>query len=511
MSAVVDEPIAATLVGDVLREAAARYPDRDAYVHREKRSTYAWLDRAADGFAATLLERGVRKGDVVCLLLQSSTKFAACYAGMLRVGAIASAINPRLGVAERTSIFARTTPALTVLGDGLAVPEAADAGAVLPVSELKEAFAADPPARFPRLDPSDPTCIVWTSGTSGAPKGAVYDHAAQQAIARNIVGLAAMGDRRLWVTPMPHVGYMTRFYHEIAHASTLVLVLEPWSPEEALEAIERERVTVATGVPTQWSLLVQHPKTRTTDMSSLRLVSMGGGPVPPDLVRRVRDLFGCGVMNRYTSTEAGLTTATVPGDPDEVVALTVGRPGPDVEVRTVDPASGAPVAAGAVGEVVCRSACRMREYWRDPELTARVIDADGWLHTGDLGTFGDDGNVRLVGRLKEMYIRGGYNVYPSEVEDALTDHPAIARAAVVGIPDPTFGEIGVAYVVPATASDALLTADDVRAWCRARLADYKAPDRVIVVEEFPLTSMLKVDKRALVERAIEERTSEASR
>ena len=234
----------------LIDDLAGSFGSSPALLREGECLTYEGLAERVHRYARWALHQHSTAGDVVCLLLQSSTKFAACYAGMLRVGAIASAINPRLGVAERTSIFARTTPALTVLGDGLAVPEVADAGAVLPVSELKEAFAVDPPARFPRLDPSDPTCIVWTSGTTGAPKGAVYDHAAQQAIARNIVGLAAMGDRRLWVTPMPHVGYMTRFYHEIAHASTLVLVLEPWSPEEALEAIERERVTVATGVPT---------------------------------------------------------------------------------------------------------------------------------------------------------------------------------------------------------------------------------------------------------------------
>ena len=150
----------------------------------------------------------------------------------------------------------------------------------------------------------------------------------------------------------------------------------------------------------------------------------------------------------------------------------------------------------------------MRGYWRDPELTATVIDADGWLHTGDLGMFGDDGNLRIVGRLKEMYIRGGYNVYPAEVEAVLSEHPAIARVAVVGAPDPDLGEIGVAFVVAEPGSDQRsLDRDELRAWCRARIADYKAPDRVVVLDELPVTAMLKIDKRVLAERVRTEETT----
>jgi acyl-CoA synthetase (AMP-forming)/AMP-acid ligase II len=197
-----------------------------------------------------------------------------------------------------------------------------------------------------------------------------------------------------------------------------------------------------------------------------------------------------------------VTTSTLATDPDEVIATTVGRPTPEVELRVVDGA-GRPVPAGAVGEVWSRSPAMMRGYWRDPALTATVVDADGWLHTGDLGFVGEDGNLRLVGRLKEMYIRGGYNVYPAEVEAVLTDHPGVARAAVVGAPDPILGEVGVAFVV-ATEGAAPPTPDELRAWCRARLADYKAPDRVEVVSDLPTTSMLKIDKRALSARAAEQ-------
>jgi len=217
----------------------------------------------------------------------------------------------------------------------------------------------------------------------------------------------------------------------------------------------------------------------TVDFSGLRVAGIGAASIPPGLVHRMRETLQCPVITRYTCTEAGVTTSTLVTDTDEVIATTVGRPTPEVEVRIAASESGQPLPAGEVGEVLSRSPAMMRGYWRDPELTATVIDPEGWLHTGDLGFVGDDGNLRLVGRLKEMYIRGGYNVYPAEVEGVLTDHPDVARAAVVGVPDRVLGEIGVAFVVPAGAAS--LSPEDVRAWCRARLADYKAPDRVVVV------------------------------
>jgi acyl-CoA synthetase (AMP-forming)/AMP-acid ligase II len=488
---------------ELLRAAAAAHPDREAYVHGEKRVTYKWLDRAADGFATTLLARGVEPGDVVCLLLPSSIKFATCYLGALRVGAITSALNLRLGPFEKASILERTEPAVTVVGDGVELPDGVDAGATIHVSDLGHAFAADPPPSLPKLAPTDPACVVWTSGTTGQPKGAVYDHQAMAAISRNIGELTRPGDRRLLALPFAHVGYMTRMWDELANGTTLVLVGEPWSAEETLRLIREAGITMGTGVPTQWSLVLGHPDIERTDFSRLRVAALGGASIAPELVRQMRKLLQCPVITRYTSTEAGVCTSTLVGDDDEVVATSVGRPAPEVELRIVDPGSGGEQPIGEVGEVYCRSPAMMRGYWRDPARTAEVIDADGWLHTGDLGVVGADGNLRIVGRLKEMYIRGGYNVYPAEVEAALAEHPSVARSAVVGVPDPVLGEVGVAFVVPERGATPP-TRDGLRAWCRDRLADYKAPDRLELVDDLPLTSMHKVDKRALIARTTEE-------
>ena len=495
-------PRPAETTAEQLRVATAAHPDREAYVHGEKRVTYAWLDRAADGFAATLLELGVAPGDVVCLMLPSSIKFAACYLGALRAGAITSALNLRLGPSEQTSIFERTNPRVTVVGDGASVPDGVEHGHALAVTELGHAFGAAPAANLPTVAPTDPACIVWTSGTTGAPKGAVYDHLAMTAISRNIGELTRPGDRRLVVLPFPHVGYMTRMWDELVNGTTIVLVGEPWSPAETLRLIRDERITMATGVPTQWTRVLAHPDVDRTDFSQLRVAALGGASIAPELVRQMRKTLGCPVVTRYTSTEAGVTTSTLVGDDDETIATTVGRPAPEVELR-ITGEHGAALPDGEVGEVCCRSPAMFRGYWRDPELTAAVVDDEGWLHTGDLGFVGADANLRIVGRVKEMYIRGGYNVYPAEVEGVLAEHPAVARAAVVGVPDPVLGEIGVAFVVPAP-DEAAPDLEALRAWCRAHLADYKAPDRLAVVDDLPLTSMLKIDKRALTERATEE-------
>jgi len=511
--------VATPLLADLLRTAAVEEPEREAYVHDDKRATYAWLDRVADGFAATLLDHGVRPGDRVCLMVPTSIKFAACYFGAARVGAITSAVNLRLGPAEQAGIVARTAPAVTVVGDGATLPPGVDTGAVLPVEALKEAFAAPPPPGLPSLDPADPVCIIWTSGTTGVPKGAVYTHASMAAIARNATDMSAPCDRALFSLPFPHLGYMGWVHNFTQNRVTLVIAPQPWSAAGTLRVAIEERVTMMTGVPTQWALLLDRADVDGADLSHLRIVASGAAAAPPELIRRMRESLGVPVLNGYSQTEAGVISGTVIGDPDEVVATTVGRPRAEVDLRIVDEA-GRPLPAGEVGEVVCRSPAMMRGYWRDPDLTATAIDPDGWLHTGDLGRLRPDGNLVLSGRLKEMYIRGGYNVYPTEVEAVLTEHPAIARAAVIGGPDPVLGEIGVAFVVPDPAvepgymiheSGGALASEVLRTWCTERIADYKAPDRVVVVDDLPVTAVGKLDKNALARRWADLTAADAAR
>ena len=279
--------------------------------------------------------------------------------------------------------------------------------------------------------------------------------------------------------------------------------------------METERITVAQGVPTQWALVLAQPALATADLSSLRIAGTGASRVPAELVAAMRQALGVPVVVRYTSTEASLGTGTVRGDPDDAVATSVGHPVPGVSLAIADD-DGIPVAPGEVGRVRLRSTAVMRGYWGGPPIgpgatglvfdadaTAEVLAADGWLTTGDFGFVDGEGRLHLVGRANELYIRGGYNVYPAEVEGALGEHPDVDQVAIVGVPDPVLGEIGVAFVVRAAGSTSdeadLLAA--LREMARGSLADYKAPDRLVVLDRLPLTPMMKVDKRVLAELA----------
>lgn len=483
--------------GELLRAIADVEGERDAYVEAGgARLTFAEWDRAADGTAGALAELGVEAGAVVSLLLPSSADYAVCYLAAMRLGAVTSGINPRLGPDEVASILARTSPTVLVHPDDTEPP---DGGwRAVPRRALAGMRRHPPARRLPTADPGRPVAVVWTSGTTGVPKGAVFDHRNLTAVSIGAGPLRAPFDRRISATPFSHVGYMTHVAEDIGHAMTTVVPSTPWKAGEVLTLMGAERVTVGQGVPSQWRLLLDHPDVERTDLSSLRICGTGAAPVPPALVREMRDRFGCPVVIGYTSTEAALTTGSLPDDPPELIARTVGRARENVELRVVDDA-GRPLPAGELGEVECRSGAVMRGYWRDPVRTAAVLDVDGWLHTGDTGSLDAGGYLTLFGRRVEMYLRGAYNVYPVEVERVLVGHPSVAQVAVVAKPDPVLGQIGVAFVVPAGDPPGL---EELRRWSRRAIADYKAPDLLVLVDHLPLTTIGKVDKRTLSERAV---------
>jgi acyl-CoA synthetase (AMP-forming)/AMP-acid ligase II len=491
----------------VLREAARVNGDVEAYVEPaglgERRAlTFAQWDRAADGVAGYLDGLGVRKGDVVCLLLPSSIDYAVLYAALQRLGAITSGINPRMGAGEVASILERAAPVLVVV-DPDAAPLTTSGVPQVTRGEAASAWSGAAPPSWPELGPHDPVAIVWTSGTTGRPKGALFDHANLAAVARGTDVLSQPGDRRVSPLPFAHVAYMTRAWDEIAHGVTTVITPTPWRADETIRIMATERITVGQGVPTQWALMLSSNALEGADLSSLRVVGTGAARMSAPMVAEVREQFGAPVVVRYTSTEASLGTGTTMESSDEEVATTVGRPVPGVELAVVDD-SGVPVTAGTIGRVLLRSPATMRGYWGhgpgrgravaqliDADATGAVLSGDGWLTTGDFGLITPEGNLQLAGRAHERYIRGGYNVYPAEVEEALASHPAVARVAVTGSPDNVLGEIGVAVVVAASGAEPELAA--LRAHCAARLSDYKAPDALVVVDELPLTPMMKVD------------------
>jgi len=405
------------------------------------------------------------------------------------------------------SIIERTAPVLLVLD-----PESSDLVSdgitrVVDRADLMPGQHGAPPRTWSDQTAHDPVAVVWTSGTTGIPKGAVFDHANLAAVARGTDVLSQPGDRRLSPVPFAHVGYMTRAWDEIAHGVTTVITPTPWQAADALRIIGEERITVGQGVPTQWALMLARPELVGVDVTSLRVVSTGAARVPSSLVTAMRERFGVPVVVRYTSTESSLGTGTTLSSSDDEVASTVGAPVPGVEIRIVDD-DGTPVEAGTVGRVLLRSEAAMRGYWGrgpgrgrsledliDADATAAVVSDDGWVTMGDFGVLDRRGNLRLSGRTHERYIRGGYNVYPAEVEEVLATHPAVERVAVTGAPDTVLGEIGVAIVVAKKGAN--LDLAGMRSHCAEKLSDYKAPDALVLVDEIPLTPMMKVDTRQL--------------
>jgi acyl-CoA synthetase (AMP-forming)/AMP-acid ligase II len=431
-----------------------------------------------------LWDAGARPGDVVALLLGPTFWYPIAYLGAAKLGCVTAGINPRFGPREVDHIL-ESSGAILLIAD-----EAAPAAGVRVVDPEDLALGEpDPPDAL--AGPDDPLAIVYTSGTTGLPKGATFTVACIEAVRRIESALDAGTERTsgLQATPMTHMGYMTKIASSIGRRATTVL-LERWTARVALELIERERITHIGGVPTQLALMMMDPEFGRFDLSCVRSILIGGAPASPDLVRQIRETFGVPVQVRYSSTELALCTATRPSDTDEIVASTVGSPLPEVELRLVARNT------DGVGEIVARSPAMMTGYWNDPAATAEAVDLDGFFHTGDLGRIGEDGNLRIAGRTKEMYIRGGYNVYPVEVENVLREHPKVALAAVIGIPDPVLGERGKALVVPADPADPP-GVEELREFVAGRIADYKTPDVVEIRAELPLTSMFKVDKGAL--------------
>lgn len=477
--------------------AADRFPEAEALVHGATRLTYAAWWREAGGLAEELRSRDVRKGDVVIIGLPSSAEFAVAYAAIAWLGAVASGVNPRLGAGEIAHIFAKAEPKAIICGEELIdrIPERYRS-LLVPIERFGDFVTRNPgPVANVALD--DPAVIVWTSGTTGFPKGAWFDTTGLRASAKSSRDFVHVHDRRLVPLPFVHAGFMTKVWEIVASATTLVITPVPWRANEMLDILERERITVATAVPTQWEKVMQLPDVRDRDLSALRVAITSTAPASPELIRRMVTTLGCMVVVRFASTESGPATSTRPEDSPETVSATLGRPLPDAEIGITDAdADASAVPAGEIGNVRVRHPGSMRGYWNDEEQTAKTLSADGWISTGDLGYLTPEGNLVISGRSTEMYIRGGYNVYPREIENALANHPAVREVAVVGVPAPVIGEQGVAVIVPSDPG-APPTLEAIREYLRGQIADYKLPEVIRIVPELPLTAFMKVSRPGL--------------
>ena len=509
------EPVRETTVGGVLREAAAQAPDVTALVEggpgpaKRRRWTYAELLRDAEQAARALTHR-FEPGERVAVWAPNIPEWIVLEFALGLAGLTLVTVNPAYRPAELRFVLDQSDAAGIFLVPEFRSPMAAyldEVRAELPGLRETVLFtdwadfldSAPADAALPTVMPDDVAQIQYTSGTTGFPKGAELHHRGLTNNARFYGARIGLTEGAVLVNPMPMfhtAGCGMGVLGAVQHRATHVPVVA-FDPALVLELVETERAEFLGAVPTMWIAMLEHPDFATRDLASLRVGISGGSPVPTELVRRIERGLGFPVTIVFGTTECSpLITQTRPDDSADDRAETLGQPFPQTDVMVADPATGQPVPVGELGELCARGYLVMRGYHRDPDATAAAIDTDGWYHTGDLASMDARGYLRIEGRLKDMIIRGGENIYPKEIEDVLFDHPAVAEVAVVGMPDDTWGEV-VAAFIRRTPDAPAPTVEELRAWCRERMAAYKTPVRWEFVDAFPLTPSGKIQKYVL--------------
>jgi HIP---CoA ligase len=502
-----------------LERAARAFGDAEAVVDGTVRWTFTQLYAESLRVARALAASGVQPGDRVALWSPNSARWVAASFGVYLAGAVLVPVNTRFKGLEAAHVLGRSGATLVLastdaVGSDLLslLEEAGD------LPSLREAVVLEGPAHhgatawadfvargadhasrpLPAIGPDDVADIIFTSGTTGAPKGAVLAHGPSVRTYEawsDAVGLRR-GDRYLCVYPFFHTAGLKSAVLACVLRGAAVLPHAVFDAGVVMQRVADERITVLPGPPTVFQSMLEHPTRSDFDLSSLRLSVTGAATVPVEVVRRMRDdLHIATVVTGYGLTE---TTGTVSmcrhDDPPEVVATTVGRPLPGVSVRVTDE-KGVTLAPGETGEIVVKGFNVMRGYFDDEAATADAFDEEGYLRTGDIGLVGRDGNLRITDRKKDMFIVGGFNAFPAEIEGIMLTHPGVAQVAVVARPDERLGEVGQAFVVR-RAGDAGTAVDEAGliAWCRDHMANYKVPREVRFVAELPLTASGKVQR-----------------
>ncbi|MFJ5261780.1 AMP-binding protein [Streptomyces sp. NPDC088387] len=519
-------PLLGDTIGANLDRAVAAHGDREALVDvpSGRRWTYGEFGAAVDEVARGLLAKGVVKGDRVGIWAVNCPEWVLVQYATARIGAVMVNINPayrsheleyvlkQAGISVLIASLAHKSSDYRALVDQVrpACPELRDtvyigdpswdalvAGArSVPVERLASAAA--------ELSCDDPVNIQYTSGTTGFPKGATLSH-------HNILNNGYWVGRTVGYTEQDRVCLPVPFYHcfgmvmgnlgATSHGACIVIPAPSFEPKATLEAVQAERCTSLYGVPTMFIAELNLPGFASYDLSSLRTGIMAGSPCPVEVMKRVvAEMHMREVSICYGMTETSPVSLQTRMDDDlEHRTGTVGRVLPHIEVKIVEPVSGVTLPRGSAGELCTRGYSVMLGYWNEPEQTARSVDSGRWMHTGDLAVMRDDGYVEIVGRIKDMIIRGGENIYPREIEEFLYGHPKVADVQVVGVRSERYGEEVLACVIPRDAGDPL-TLEDVRGFCEGRLAHFKVPTRVEVVDAFPMTVSGKVRKVELRER-----------
>jgi HIP---CoA ligase len=469
-------------IPEMVLSAADRFGDAEAVVDGPLRLTFAELVQRIRCAAGAFADAGVDKGDRVAIWAPNCAEWIIAAFGLLTAGGVLVPVNTRFKMEEAGDIISRSkAKAVLVQKEFLGQDYAAPAG--IPVIDLKSEFLAHGSPFQRTVSGTDIADIIFTSGTTGRPKGAMMNHQQTLRMYEEWATLADLreGDRYLMINPYFHTfGLKAGLIAAFLRGATM-LPVAVFDLDAVVELIARERITMLPGPPTLYhSLLLVRDKAK---LSTLRAGVTGAADIPVELVRRIHgELPFQTLMTGYGLTEAGNVTLSRPGDSFEDVAKTAGLPCEGVEVRIADD-----------GEVLVRGYGVMQGYFDDPVATAQAVDAEGWLHTGDMGTLNAAGRLRIDGRKKDMFIVGGFNAYPAEIEGFMLEHPAVAQVAVIGVPDERLGQVGKAFVVPKSP----VSEDDLISWCRGRMAGFKAPRSVEFLDELPLNATGKVMKDQL--------------
>jgi fatty-acyl-CoA synthase len=524
-----ETPLLGDTIGANLEQTVARYSDREALVSRHQglRYTYAEFNDAVDVVARGLLARGLEAGERIGIWSPNNAEWVLVQYATAKIGAILVNINPAYRTNEVEYALNQSGCRMLIAAPSFKTSDyRAMIDEVRPnLSSLEQTIFLDSPdwdalladadkvsadalrARSETLDADDPINIQYTSGTTGVPKGATLTH-------HNILNNGFFVGELCNYTQDDRVCIPVPFYHCFGmvlgnlacttHGATMVVPEAAFDPGAVLETVQAERCTSLYGVPTMFIANLAHPDFKSFDLSSLRTGIMAGSPCPVEVMKQViSEMHMDEVTICYGMTEtAPVSTQTRADDTIDRRVGTVGRVHPHVEVKIVDAETGRTVPYGTPGELCTRGYSVMRGYWNDTEKTDEAIDAGGWMHTGDLATMDEEGYVNIVGRIKDMIIRGGENVYPREIEEYLYTHPDVTDVQVIGVPDSKYGEELMAWVK--LSEGATLSEEDVKDFCRGKIAHYKIPRYVKFVDDFPMTVTGKIQKFLMRRQAVEE-------
>jgi fatty-acyl-CoA synthase len=514
-------------IGDYLTRNALDLPHAEAIVFKDRRITYAEYHRESDRVATGMLARGVKKGERIGIYLSSCPEFLFTYMAAAKIGAISVPVSWRFTPNEVKFVLDDAEISFLVMGEGFsgmdfigtiqslrgmnAYPgkiillggERSLEGAIR-WDDLVSEPGAELDAAKMKVSADDPVLFLYTSGTTGIPKAAVLTHKNLVSYADGMVKASGLeqGDPILLNVPLNHVGGAVMAVMSALAKGNKLVVMDTFVPEETLQVIERERIAVMGQVPAQYTLELLSPNVAKYNLDSIKIAIVSGQACPPELISQIREKMGVLPRNAYGLTEvSGAITFTHPDHGPEKLKSTVGRPMEGIDLAIVDPA-GNMLPSGEVGEIAVRGEPVMKGYWRRDAENDMVFDKHGYLHTGDMGMLDNDGFLVMSGRKKEMYIRGGENVYPPEVEEVLAKHPDVFFCAVVGRPDSVMGEVGRAYVV--LRPNAKADAHNIRSFAAGYLAAYKVPADIIFRDQLPLTLIGKVKKLDLYKEIEEE-------